>query len=57
MATWTLFQDALKMAEAFQVKHGRPKTLVIAAANVIAKEDDRSYISIQSFAKCAVQKT
>ena len=59
LATWLVVQDALEeVAAQYLTKHGRPVTLVIDAADLIAKHDDKFFLRLQDFAKkCADNKS
>jgi ABC-type oligopeptide transport system ATPase subunit len=59
VATWMKVKHALEAtADAYKAKHGRPMTLVIDAADLVAKESETFFGRLQEFAKkCADKKT
>jgi len=59
LATWLVVQDALEeVADAYKAKHGRPMTLVIDAADLVAKKGPDFFKDLQDFAKkCADNKS
>jgi hypothetical protein len=59
VATWMKVKHALEAtADSYKAKHGRPMTLVIDAADLVAKESETFFGRLQEFAKkCADKKT
>ena len=58
LATWAPLQDALEeVAKEYKATHGQTPTLVIDAADLVAKQDKAFFLRIQDFAKrCADNK-